>query len=233
MTSSSLLSTFNSLGLATTANQGSSAISTSTSGSPQMLSQADFLKLLTTQLNNQDPTSPTDSNTMLNQMSQIATVSGINNLLSSFQTLSSSITSGQSLQAANLVGQNILAPGTQAYLTQGGAVSGNFTLTTATSDAKLRVTDSKGNIVNQTDLGSQAAGTIPFGWNGTDGSGNPVASGVYNVSVTAMIGGKNTAVKTNLVSQVSSVSLSNGTTPTQLNLTGLGSIPLSSVVSIE
>ncbi len=233
----SLLSAFNALGLATTSNSSSStgaaSSATDTTAATQSLSQADFLKLLTTQLTHQDPTNPTDSNTFVSQMAQFSTVSGIGNLLTSFQGLASSITSDQALQASSLVGQTVSAPGTQGYLTSGGSISGDFTLTTATSDAKVTITDpTTGATVSQIDLQSQSAGDVPFTWNGADTNGNAVAPGVYNIQVTAMENGKNTAIATNIQSVVDSVTIGTGSSGLQVNLKGLGSVPFSKVTSI-
>jgi flagellar basal-body rod modification protein FlgD len=184
-------------------------------------------------MTHQDPTNPTDSNAMVQQMAEFSTVSGIDSLVTSFQGLSSSITSNQTIQASNLVGQYVYAPGSQAVLTSGGTVSGNFTLSSAASDSTLTITDSKGATVNQIDLGSQAAGQVPFTWNGTNSSGAAVSPGIYNVKVTAMEGGKNTAQTTNILSQVNSVTVGSGTNGLQLNLVGLGSVPFSSVSTIQ
>ncbi len=233
----SLLNTFNSLGLATTANTGSnSATGGSSSGATtQSLTQSDFLTLLTTQLTHQDPTNPTDSNAFVSQMAQFSTVSGINNLLTSFQGLSSSITSSQSLQAAGLVGQSVSAPGTQAYVaTAGGTISGDFNLSSAASDTTLSITNAATGVnVAQIDLGSNAAGDVPFTWNGKASNGAAVSPGIYNVQVTALMGGQNTAVKTNIQSKVDSVTIGTGGSGMQVNLQGLGSVPFSNVTAIE
>jgi flagellar basal-body rod modification protein FlgD len=189
-------------------------------------------------MTHQDPTNPTDSNTMVQQMSEFSTVSGIDTLVSDFQNLSTSLTSSQTLQASSLVGQSVYAPSNQALLTSGGTVSGNFTLATATTDATLTITDPKTNAtIDQIDLGSQAAGQIPFVWDGKTSSGATATPGVYNVAVTAMVNGKNTAQTTNILSQVSSVTLGSsgsGTSGLQLNLAGLNtSVPFSSVTTIQ
>lgn len=233
----SMLDTFNKLGLATTSSStstGSTTGATDTTSSTQSLTQADFLTLLTTQLTHQDPTNPTDSNAFISQMAQFSTVSGIQNLLTSFQSLSTAITSNQALQASSLVGQTVSAPGTQGLLSSGGSISGDFTLSSAVSDATLTITDPTTKAtVSQIDLGSQAAGDIPFTWNGTDSNGAAVAPGVYNVQVTAMEGGKNTAVTTNIQAKVASVSIGSGSSGLQVNLQGLGSVPFSKVTTIE
>jgi flagellar basal-body rod modification protein FlgD len=198
----------------------------------QSLTQSDFLKLLTTQLTHQDPTNPTDSNAFLNQMAQFSTVSGIQNLLTSFQTLSNSISSGQSLQATGLVGQTVSIPSQQGYLTKGGSVSGDFTLSASTPDAKITITDASKNQIKQIDLGQSKAGTVPFTWDGTDNKGVAVTPGLYTVQATALISGQNTAVATNIQSRVDSVTIGSGGSGLQLNLEGLGAVPFNKVQKI-
>jgi flagellar basal-body rod modification protein FlgD len=242
----SLINTFNSLGLATTSSNSSASSSASTTGSASgattdttsnssTLTQSDFLTLLTTQLTNQDPTNPTDSNTMVQQMAEFSTVTGINSLLTSFQGLASSITSDQALQASSLVGQSVYAPGNQALLTSGGTVSGNFTLSSSATNATVTITDpTSGATVDQLNLGSQSAGQVPFTWNGQNSSGAAASPGVYDVKVTALVGGKNTEINTNILSQVSSVTVGSGASGLQLNLAGTGaSVPFSSVSTIQ
>lgn len=233
----SLINAFNQIGLATTgATNSATGANSSTkdiSGTTQSLTQSDFLTLLTTQLTHQDPTSPTDSNAFISQMAQFSTVTGIQNLLSSFQTLSSSLTSDQSLQAANLVGKTVSVPAKSAYLTSGGSVIGDFTLASSTSNARVTVTNpTTGAVVDQFDMGAQAAGNVPFTWKGVDLKGNQVASGVYNIQVTALVNGSNTAVTTNIQSLVDSVSLGSGGSGLQVNLQNGNSVPFSKVLSI-
>ncbi|MDW9229407.1 flagellar hook capping - N-terminal region family protein [Burkholderia cepacia] len=86
----------------------------STNGTSASDLQATFLKLLVTQLQNQDPTSPVDSSQMTSQLAQINTVSGIAQLNTSLTSLSSQLTAGQQTQAALLIGTNVLAPGTRS-----------------------------------------------------------------------------------------------------------------------
>ncbi|RAE74048.1 flagellar biosynthesis protein FlgD, partial [Burkholderia multivorans] len=83
----------------------------STTGTSASDLQATFLKLLVTQLQNQDPTSPVDSSQMTSQLAQINTVSGIAQLNTSLTSLSTQLAAGQQTQAALLIGSNVLAPG--------------------------------------------------------------------------------------------------------------------------
>ena len=74
------------------------------------LGQEAFLKLMTTQLQNQDPFKPMDNGEFLSQIAQFGTVSGINDLQESFKSFSNSIVPNQSLQAAGLINRNVLVP---------------------------------------------------------------------------------------------------------------------------
>jgi len=82
-------------------------------------SQDRFLTLLVTQLKNQDPLNPMDNSQVTSQMAQLSTVSGIEKLNSTVNTLSQSFKSGQNLQAANMIGRGVIAPGNRIGLIDG------------------------------------------------------------------------------------------------------------------
>src|SRR3990172_2141446 len=83
-----------------------------------------FLKLLVTQMKNQDPLNPLDNAEVTSQMAQLSTVSGIEKLNTTLQAMSSSFASSQSLQAAGMIGRSVLAPGSSLSLQNGAAVGG-------------------------------------------------------------------------------------------------------------
>src|ERR1700690_1079546 len=85
----------------------SSASATTGSGNGVTLGGTDFLTLMLAQLKNQDPTSPVDSNEFLSQLASLSEVQGINQLNTSFSTLSSSLTSNQAMQASSLLGHTV------------------------------------------------------------------------------------------------------------------------------
>ena len=87
-------------------------------------------------------------------------------------------------------------------------------------------------MVQQIALGTQAAGSVPFTWNGSSSSGASVPAGTYQITATADIAGKNTQLATVLPASVNSVSFSSSGGAVQLNLQGLGTTPLSSVQQI-
>src|SRR3979409_632006 len=88
------------------------------------LGGTDFLTLMLAQLKNQDPTSPVDSNTFLQQLASLSEGQGITALNTSFSTLSNSLSSGQALQASSLLGHQALVASSTATLTAGAPVTG-------------------------------------------------------------------------------------------------------------
>ena len=74
-----------------------------------------FLKLLVTQMKNQDPLNPLDNAQVTTQLAQISTVNGIEKLNATIEAMASSFTSGQSLQAATMIGKDVLVPGSTLH----------------------------------------------------------------------------------------------------------------------
>ncbi|RQR43083.1 MULTISPECIES: flagellar hook assembly protein FlgD [unclassified Burkholderia] len=154
----------------------------STTGTSASDLQATFLKLLVTQLQNQDPTSPVDSSQMTSQLAQINTVSGIAQLNTSLTSLSTQLAAGQQTQAALLIGTNVLAPGNSVAVKSGAASPFGVSLTSDVSNLTITVKNSAGVVVNTINAGQQSAGTVPFNWTPTDTAGNALPDGKYTVS---------------------------------------------------
>jgi len=214
------------------------ATTSSTSGAAatpkqNSLGQAEFLKLMTTQMTHQDPTKPMENGQFLTQIAQFGTVSGIQDLQKSFGDFANSINSSQALQATSLVGRYVSAPGTQGLLQVGGNISGNIELTGSASNVKVTVTNATTGEVEQTvDMGPHSAGKIPFTWDGTNSNGVMASPGVYKIEATAGIDGNNTALVTDIDSKVDSITMASGTTGMKVNLTGLDSVNFSDIKQI-
>lgn len=146
--------------------------------------QSTFLKLLVTQLQNQDPTSPVDSSQMTSQLAQINTVSGIAQLNTSLTSLSTQLAAGQQTQAALLIGTNVLAPGNGVAVKDGASSPFGVSLANDVSNLTITVKNSSGVVVNTINAGAQSAGTVPFNWTPTDAAGNTLPDGAYTVSAT-------------------------------------------------
>jgi flagellar basal-body rod modification protein FlgD len=193
--------------------------------------QEEFLELMTTQLQNQDPFKPMESGDFLTQIAQFSTVEGIGDLNAGFEQLSASLVSNQALQASNLIGRSVLAPTGVASLQPGGSIRGSAQLPAASGDVTVSVYDQAGQLIRRIDLGSQAAGNVDFQWDGLRDDGQFAAPGNYFVSTEASVDGTNEAVDTLLASEVRSVTLSNSG-GLLLDLDGIGALDFKEVKQI-
>lgn len=195
----------------------------------QSLGQDDFLRLLTTQLQNQDPMQPMDNGEFLGQMAQFSTVSGIQDMQASMSQLASSLQSNQILQASMLVGRDVMVASDVSYLTDEGTLQGGVDMP-AGGQLIVDILDSSGQVVRNMDLGVQGAGVVRFGWDGTTESGEALEPGAYGMQARMLLGNQTYALDTLAVSRVNSVDLSsNGL---MLDVRGLGSVSLNDVWQI-
>ncbi len=151
-------------------------------------SQNRFLKLLTTQLKNQDPLNPMDNAQMTSQLAQMSTVSGIEKLNTTLNSLVDSVGNSQSMQAAAMIGKSVLVPGSQISLLKGESFGG-VTLDRAVDQVTLNILDSSGKVMQSQNLGAREAGNFNFAWDGMTDAGTTAADGTYKFSVTALQGG--------------------------------------------
>ena len=213
---------------------GTGSSSTSAAGAVGTLGGTDFLTLMLAQLQNQDPTSPVDSNTFLTQLAQLSEVQGITSLNTNFSTLSNSLTSNQALQASSLLGHQALVNSSTATIAAGATVTGAVNVPQTTSQVTLSITNSAGALVSQINLGAQPAGLANFSWNGTAGDGSQAPAGTYTLTAQyagATSGG--TAATTLVNGTVESVSMGAGSAGMTLNVAGVGSVPFSSLQQIS
>jgi flagellar basal-body rod modification protein FlgD len=136
---------------------------TATAAADDPGSQDRFLKLLVTQLQNQDPLSPMDNAQLTSQIAQINTVSGIATLNTSVQGLSSQFLQMQTLQGASLVGKDVIVPGNKLDIADGVA-QGGFEITSAADAVKVEVLSPAGKVLDTVNLGAQSSGVHSFNW---------------------------------------------------------------------
>lgn len=204
---------------------------TSSSSTTQALGQDSFLKLLITQLKNQNPLNPQDNTAFVAQLAQFSSLQGIQNLNSTVTSLASGMQSSQALQASALVGRTVEVESTTAYRAADGTVRGTITLPESTANMQLNIYDSNNQLVLQKDLGSQEAGDIPFAWDGTSSSGTVLPAGTYRFDVLAKDGKTSTSLTTYLSANVNSVTMGANQAVT-LNVNGVGQVALSDVKDI-
>ncbi len=187
-----------------------------------------FLTLLTTQLQNQDPTSPMDSNQFTQQLvmySQVEQQIDTNTKLDSLVALSGSQTSNL---AMSYMGKNvILSDGTgQLY---GGTADWTYGLANGAKSTTLTVKDADGNVVYSKTAATadNAAGTHDFKWDGTKNNGETASNGLYTLTVSATAA-DGTSIKTSIASKVGVTGVDMSGSSPQL-IVGTGEVPLSSV----
>jgi flagellar basal-body rod modification protein FlgD len=192
-----------------------------------------------TQLQNQDPLNPMDNAQMTSQLAQLQTVTGVNKLNTTLESLKSSYQSSEAMQATNLIGHGVLVAGSGVTLASGKAVLG-VELGSDADNLKVVISDAKGNEVETMDLGAQKAGVLPLAWNGVpdptklDSSGKPItlADGNYTFKVVAMRGGANlTDAKGLSFDSVASVT-TNSTDGVKVNLSGNGTLTLADIKEV-
>jgi flagellar basal-body rod modification protein FlgD len=189
-----------------------------------------FLKLLVTQLKNQDPLNPMDNAQLTSQLAQISTVNGIQQLNTTMQSLSSSLLSSQSMQSAGLIGRVVLTDGNSVAYDGTNPGIGGAQLAQSADSVKVAIKGPSGNVVRQIDLGAQGSGFVPFQWDGLDDGGATVAAGIYSFAVTASRGGQPITATPVAAGAVQSVSFGSG--GQSLNVKGIGDIQMQQIKSI-
>jgi flagellar basal-body rod modification protein FlgD len=193
------------------------------------LGQDDFLRLMTAQLQNQDPFKPMENGEFLGQIAQFSTVSGIQEMQASLSGLTSALTSNQTLQAATLVGRGVRVPSDTAYLFAEGGLSGAAELPSSGA-LTVEITDASGQVVRRLSLGTHAAGSAEFSWDGLDDAGERLPEGRYGIRAQLDTGSATSSVDVSTVGLVRSVSL--GSDGLSLNLYGMDPVRLDQVSQI-
>ena len=128
------------------------------------LGQEDFLKLMTTQLQNQDPFAPMDNGDFIAQMAQFSTVTGITEINSNLTNLGSKLEPNRVATAAQFLGHSVLVPGQVVSPDDKGEIHGVVDLPAYSNDVGLTFTNPSGEIVHTITLGSQEKGLVGFSW---------------------------------------------------------------------
>jgi flagellar basal-body rod modification protein FlgD len=142
-----------------------------------------FLQLLTTQLQNQDPLSPMDSNQFTQQLVAFAGVEQQINTNDNLQNLISLSLSQNASSAVGYIGRSVVMTSGKGSLA-GGSCDWTYNLAAPSAGTTLTVTNASGQVV-YTASGATAAGNNDFSWNGQDSSGNQLPDGQYTLNVSA------------------------------------------------
>ncbi|OHC87608.1 MAG: flagellar biosynthesis protein FlgD [Sideroxydans sp. RIFOXYD2_FULL_59_7] len=188
-----------------------------------------FLKLLVTQMKNQDPLNPLDNAQVTSQMAQLSTVTGIDKLNATVQALSSSMLASQSLQAVSMIGHVALTDGDGMDLANGNAYGG-VELKDPADKVTVEIADASGALVRTLHLGAQDAGIVDFNWDGMTDNGDTAADGKYTFTAVSELSGKKMDATTLSYGLVNSVAQSSsGVT---VNIGNQGEVGLNAIRKI-
>jgi flagellar basal-body rod modification protein FlgD len=217
---------------------GSSSSSNSSSSSSAVqqalnITPADFLRLITTQMQAQNPLQPSDPTQFLSQLEQMSEVSSMQSMQSSLSGLQTSLQSTQMANGTALIGQTVLVPTNAATLdTSGGTISGALQTPSGATTMTVTIKDAGGALINTINVKVPSQGGLAnFTWNGTNTAGTAVPAGQYKITATAGNGSENISLNPLIQTKVQSVTVDSSTQGLDVN-TENGTVPLSSIVSL-
>jgi flagellar basal-body rod modification protein FlgD len=149
------------------------------------LDKNSFLKLLTVQLQQQDPLSPMDSNAFVAQLAQFSSVEAQENMNKKLDTLALGQANANQLAVPQMIGKQVLYKAGQVALTRGQTAGFSIARDGDASAVTALVKDATGKTVRTLSLGGRSAGASAVSWDGLDDQGNPADSGTYFLTVTA------------------------------------------------
>ena len=188
-----------------------------------------FLKLLVTQMQNQDPLNPLDNAEVTSQLAQISMVTGIDKLDATLKLMVNDLDAMRSLDAVSMIGKGVLVNGESLRLEDNIAIAG-IDLPQSVDELVVSIQDSSGITIRNMSLGPQSEGVNTFVWDGVTDSGTAAVNGSYSFSVSAKQGDKDITATTLALGTVSSVS------PDEkgaiLDVSGLGLVGMSDIKKI-
>ena len=151
-----------------------------------ILGKDDFLTLLITQLQNQDPLDPTDSVEYTAQLAQFSSLEQLSNVNQNLEYLQLYQASINNAQAVSFIGKEVTALGNGIQISEGSAEACEFHLTAAASGVTINIYNEAGDLVKTIEAGSMDAGRQSVQWDATDQNGNPLKDGDYTFEVLAV-----------------------------------------------
>ena len=196
------------------------------------LGQEDFLKLMTTQLQNQDPFAPMENGEFIAQMAQFSTVTGITSMDESLKNVAAKLGETRIATAANMLGHSVLVPGKIARADNDGSVNGVIDLPSASTNVNVVFKSQNGEIIDTINLGNQSSGLVGFAWHGAPKdmieNDEPIFVEAYANSGKGMEG-----VSSSIFAEVLSSSAGDGDSGVMLDVRDYGTISANEVIKFR
>ena len=183
---------------------------TQTRNADEELGRTAFLELMIAQISNQDPLEPAKNEAFIAQLAQFSSVEGIQNLNESMDSLVASLRSSMTMDAAGLVGRNVLIPTNQTVLNTQGGIGGVVGVDTTVNNMTVEIANSAGQVVHRANYGAMSRGEFRFDWNGLTEEGIPVEQDFFQVRAYGDLDGELQAFEVQLPDQIVSVSITDG-----------------------
>ncbi len=161
------------------------------------LGKDDFLKLMITQMKNQDPTKPFDADKMAQEMAQITSVEQLQNISQAVSQLGAKNQPLERMAMIGLIGKTMSVDRNRVNHTQGESDVLRFNLPKDAAEVKVSLVGLDGDVIYEKDLGSQKQGVVDVTWDGKKKNTLPAKSGTYLLKVEAKTaGGAPVAIQT-------------------------------------
>lgn len=206
---------------------GNNTAGASTESADGLANQDVFMRLYIEQLKNQDPTKPQDSGDMVSQMAQFSSLERLTQMADEMENLSQSLISSQALTASTLVGRYVYVEQDSAAVAEGNPTMLKTSFADDAVKNELQIINSAGQTVDKFALTDEE-----FQWDGTDGDGNLVPSGMYTFRATSTNAeGEVTQLNVQTPARINGVTI-NGSEGSTLNVANYGKLPLSDELDI-
>lgn len=223
---------------ASAVNTVSTSSTTTTATDDIGADQDKFMKLLITQLKNQDPLNPMDNAAMTSQLAQLSTVTGINKVNATLESLRTDQASAQSMNAVSLIGKGVLVAGKGIELSTSTDTAGVKTsssvfgidLASPAESVTISIMDKAGTVVRTMSMTNADVGTYPITWDGTTDAKTAAEAGSYTFAVKAVTNGK-TLTDASQLQLAAVASVSTGSAGVKLN-TSLGHFTMAEVKEV-
>ncbi|QIQ41924.1 MAG: flagellar biosynthesis protein FlgD [Buchnera aphidicola (Microlophium carnosum)] len=170
--------------------------------------QKNFLKLLVTQIKNQDPTDPIKNSDLTSQLAQINTANGIERLNNFTIQFSNHVNKNQNLQLSSLIGRHVIVPNEKIIHSKNTKTRFGIALFDNADSVKIEITDKNNTVLHVKKITNVEPGIHTFLWDGKDLNDQSVDTGKYNIVVVAQTKGEDIRVKSLSEAVVNSVIMS-------------------------
>lgn len=211
-------------------SSSASISSGSSASSSQLVDEELFLKLLTTQLQYQDPFKPMDNAEFTAQLAQFSSLDQLYSVNDKLHSFLANQSTAEMSNAAGLIGKAIKASGNSIELSKNSSAQISYDLASNASSVTIDIYNSSGTKVRTVTLGSENSGPQSYAWDGKDDKGNILDPGVYTIAMGATDANKNTiSASTYIRGTVTGITF--GDTYPNLTVNGTA-VPLKNVIEV-